>query len=72
MSDAERARRERQRTASTINQVAERHHVCRDTLYKEIRRGRLRAKKLGRRTLIYSDDEDAWVNSLPVLGAMSA
>jgi hypothetical protein len=68
MSDRERARRERQRTASTINEFCERNHCCRDYAYGEIRAGRLRAVKLGRVTRIFSDDEEAWQNSLPALG----
>jgi excisionase family DNA binding protein len=58
----------RQRTASTINEVCERNRVCRDFIYGEIRAGRLRATKFGRVTRIFSDDEEAWQNSLPGLG----
>ena len=79
MTDRERERRERQReaserqprrerTASTINEVCERNHVCRDFVYGQIRAGRLRATKFGRVTRIFSDDEEAWQNSLPTLG----
>ncbi len=78
MSDRERARRVRQqaasegrRTASTINEVCERNHVCRDFIYGQIRAGRLKATKFGRVTRIFSDDEEAWQNSLPALGAAS-
>jgi excisionase family DNA binding protein len=65
-------RREHQRTASTINEVCARNHVCRDFIYREIRAGRLKAKKLGRVTRIFSDDEEAWQNSLPTLGGGEA
>jgi len=68
VTDRERERRERQRTASTINEVCKRNHVCRDFIYGEIRAGRLRATKFGRVTRIFSDDEEAWQNSLPRLG----
>jgi len=84
MSDTERARRARQRaeserarqqaaaqgrrTASTINEVCERNHVCRDFIYGQIRAGRLKARKFGRVTRIFSDDEEAWQNRLPALG----
>ena len=67
MSDRERARREQQRTASTINEVCKRNHVCRDFLYREIKAGRLKATKFGRGTRIFSDDEAAWQSSLPRL-----
>jgi excisionase family DNA binding protein len=69
MSDRERVRRERQRrTASTINEVCERNHVGRDFIYGQIRAGRLKATKFGSATRIFSDDEEAWQNSLPTLG----
>ncbi|MFT3986312.1 DNA-binding protein [Aestuariivirga sp.] len=35
------------------------------TLHEAIAVGALRAKKLGRKTLIMSDDLEAWLNSLP-------
>jgi excisionase family DNA binding protein len=77
VTDRERERRERQReasehsrerTASTINEVCKRNHVCRDFIYGQIRAGRLKATKFGRVTRIFSDDEEAWQNSLPRLG----
>jgi excisionase family DNA binding protein len=42
--------------------------VCRTTVYEEIRAGRLRAVKVGRRTLILVDDAEAWLAALPTLG----
>jgi excisionase family DNA binding protein len=72
MSDRELQRRERQRTASKINEVCKRNQVCRDFLYAEIRAGRLKATKFGRVTRIFSDDEEAWQNSLPTLGGGEA
>ena len=83
VTDRERERRERQRevserqprrerTALTINEVCERNHVCRDFIYAQIRAGRLRAHKFGRVTRIFSDDEEAWQNSLPTLGGGAA
>jgi hypothetical protein len=76
MSDRERARRGRQqaasegrRTASSIDEVCARNDVCRDFIYGQIRAGRPKATKFGRVTRIFSDDEEAWQNSLPKLGA---
>lgn len=42
--------------------------VCRTTAYAEIKRGKLRAVKIGRRTLILRSDAEAWARSLPTVG----
>jgi excisionase family DNA binding protein len=49
--------------------VAKRHGVGIATIYREIAKGALRARKLGRRTLITRDDEAAWLANMPVRGA---
>jgi hypothetical protein len=67
MSDRERARRDAQRRASVVDQFCERNQICRDTFYKEVRRGRLRARKIGRKTIVTPEDEAAWKASLPLL-----
>ena len=67
MTERERARRDEQRRASTINEVCDRNHVCRETIYQQIRLKRLRARKVGKRTLIFPEDEQAWRDGLPVL-----
>jgi hypothetical protein len=53
--------------AFTVPEFCERNNVGRDTVYGEIRTGRLRARKINRKTLILDVDEDAWRASLPVL-----
>jgi hypothetical protein len=67
MTDRERQRREAQRRASTIDEFCRRNHICRDTAYREVRRGRLKVRKVGRRSLIFDEDEAAWRASLPEL-----
>jgi hypothetical protein len=44
-----------------------RYGICRDKAYEEIRTGRLRARKLGRRTIIGSADAAQWFKGLPAL-----
>jgi hypothetical protein len=70
--DAQRAASVAQRAASTINEFAERNRLCRETVYAEIRLKRLKARKVGSKTLIFAEDEAAWRNSLPVLELGSA
>ncbi len=41
--------------------------VKRSTIYVEIKQGRLRVVKCGRRTLVLRADLDEWLNYLPVL-----
>ena len=53
--------------ALTINEFCDRYGICRETAYQQIRTGRLRAVKRGRKTLILRADADAWVASLPEL-----
>jgi hypothetical protein len=36
-------------------------------IYRELKAGRLKAKKLGRRTIIPEHEERAWLDSLPDL-----
>ena len=43
--------------------------IHRATVYEEIRGGRLRAVKLGRRTIITYEDGKAYIDALPQMGA---
>lgn len=54
--------------AYSIDAAAKASHTGRTALYAEIRAGRLRAIKMGKRTLITADDLREWLNSLPQLG----
>lgn len=42
--------------------------ISRSTLYKEIRRGELRVRKIGRRSIILIDDLKEWLDSRPTVG----
>jgi len=65
---SERALRSaRQRTLS-IGEFSQRYGVGRTTTYEEIKSGRLRARKIGKRTIISVDDAEEWLRHLPVVG----
>jgi excisionase family DNA binding protein len=53
--------------AFSIREFCARYSICRDTFYRELRRGRLRATKLGRKTIVLRPDAEAWAVSLPEL-----
>jgi hypothetical protein len=55
------------RMAITIEEFCRRYGICRETAYAESRRGKLRIRKLGRRSIITLADERAWRESLPPL-----
>jgi excisionase family DNA binding protein len=53
------------RYAYSIPEVAKAVGVGRSYIYGEIKEGRLRVRKAGRRTLIYEEDLRAWLEALP-------
>jgi predicted DNA-binding transcriptional regulator AlpA len=55
------------RKALAIREFCERYGICRETFYQEVRCGRLRARKIGEKTVVLKPDEDAWVASMPAL-----
>jgi excisionase family DNA binding protein len=65
-SGSECLSRDRQR-AMSIDQFRTRYGVGRTTTYEEIKSGRLRARKCGKRTIITEDDAEAWLQRLPTL-----
>jgi excisionase family DNA binding protein len=48
----------------TIPEACTRYGISRTRLYEEIRSGRLRLTKIGRRSVIALVDGDAWFNAL--------
>ena len=57
------------RAAFSILEFCQRNGVGRTFAFEEIRRGRLKARKAGKRTLVTPADEREWLESLPLAGA---
>jgi excisionase family DNA binding protein len=53
--------------ALTLQDFCDAYRLCRESAYRQIRTGKLRAVKLGRKTLILRADAEAWAASLPEL-----
>lgn len=53
--------------AYSIDAAAKASHTGRTKLYAEIKAGRLKAVKLGTRTLITAEALAEWLNALPVM-----
>ena len=68
ISEAERQRRARQRALS-IAEFCERYGPRRTKAYEELKSGRLRGRKIGKRTIITEDDAEDWLRRLPVFEA---
>jgi len=58
--------------ALTVDEFMAAYGPGRTTTYEEIKAGRLKALKLGRKTLIPRESADAWLASLPVLDTATA
>ena len=58
--------------AMTCKEFCERYRLGMTTLYEEFKGGRLRAVKVGRRTLILNRDALAWEHSLAGVGTRAA
>jgi hypothetical protein len=63
----EQQRRTRQR-AMSIAEFCERYGPGRTKAYEELKSGRLRGRKIGKRTIITEDDAEDWLQHLPVIG----
>jgi len=66
VSVVEQQRRARQR-AMSIAEFCERYGPGRTKTYEELKSGRLRGRKIGKRTIITEDDAENWLRCLPVI-----
>ena len=55
------------RTAYSVAEVMAQSGLGRDTIYKEIHKGQLKARKSGRRTIVLASDLQAFLEALPVM-----
>jgi hypothetical protein len=55
-----------ERIAFSVNELATAARVGRTLLYEEMKAGRLKAHKIGSRTVILVQDAEAWIRSRPV------
>ena len=53
------------RRARTVKQFCADYGVGKTLTYAEIKAGRLRARKVGSKTVILHDDSEAWARALP-------
>lgn len=58
--------------AITIDQFCETFAIGRSRTYAEIREGRLKVRKVGRRTVILLRDANDWLENLPAGGPRNA
>jgi excisionase family DNA binding protein len=60
---------ERLHRAWSIDQFCQCFGIGRTTVYEQIKLGRLRARKIGKRTVITNDDANDWLQNLPYVEA---
>lgn len=56
------------RLAYSLAELRELTRLSRSTIHKEINEGRLKARKVGRRTIVLVEDAQAWIASMALLG----
>ena len=54
----------------SLAQFCERYGLGRTKAYEELKRGRLRGRKIGRRTIITEDDAEDWLRHLPAMATV--
>ena len=63
-SEPEQRRRQR---AMSIDEFCERYGLGRTKAYEELKSGRLRGRKIGKRTIVSEDDAEEWLLNLPII-----
>jgi hypothetical protein len=61
-----------QKRGRSVEEFCEIYDICRSSAYLEIRKGRLKARKVGRRTIIADEDAEDWFAKLPRVKAAAA
>jgi hypothetical protein len=56
---------ENEKRAFSIPEFSRRYGIGRTKVYEELRLGRLRARKIGRHTIIVVEDAESWLRRLP-------
>jgi excisionase family DNA binding protein len=52
----------------SIAEFGEQYGLGRTKTYEELKSGRLRGRKIGKRTIIAEDDAEDWLRRLPIMG----
>jgi len=71
ISERERLQRARQR-AFSVQEFSAVYGLGRTKVYEELKSGRLRGRKIGKRTIIAEVDAEAWLRRLPTVSEASA
>lgn len=54
--------------AFSVHEFSKLYGIGRTKTYEELKAGRLRARKIGKRTVIAGDDAEDWLRRLPTIG----
>jgi hypothetical protein len=55
------------RLAYSLAEFCERNGICRATAYEQSKRGELKIRKIGKKSIVTAADERSWRDSLPLL-----
>ncbi|MCK1542043.1 helix-turn-helix domain-containing protein [Bradyrhizobium sp. 179] len=60
------AQKQAQARALTVDEFCREYRIGRTTFYQQVRLGHLRVRKIGKRSLIATEDAEAWFRTLDV------